>query len=74
LAYDCTTRHGKGKPPETSQRLRAISDPSFGPLPTKCAGKIDLKSTNDYMEDLVPLLDKRAQGRDISGLSAYEQK
>jgi type I restriction enzyme R subunit len=26
------------------------------------------------MEDLVPLLNKRAQGRDISGLSAYEQK
>ena len=25
------------------------------------------------MEDLVPLLNKRAQGRDISGLSAYEQ-
>jgi type I restriction enzyme R subunit len=25
------------------------------------------------MEDLVPMLNKRAQGRDISGLSAYEQ-
>lgn len=25
------------------------------------------------MEDLVPLLKKRAAGRDISGLSAYEQ-
>jgi type I restriction enzyme, R subunit len=25
------------------------------------------------MEDLVPLLNKRAQGREISGLSAYEQ-
>jgi type I restriction enzyme, R subunit len=25
------------------------------------------------MEDLVPVLNKRAQGRDISGLSAYEQ-
>ena len=25
------------------------------------------------MEDLLPLLTKRAQGRDISGLSAYEQ-
>ena len=25
------------------------------------------------MEDLVPLLKKRAQGREISGLSAYEQ-
>src|ERR1035441_10338129 len=26
------------------------------------------------MDDLVPMLNKRAQGRDISGLSAYEQK
>ena len=26
------------------------------------------------MDDLVPLLNKRAQGREISGLSAYEQK
>lgn len=26
------------------------------------------------MDDLVPILNKRAQGRDISGLSAYEQK
>jgi len=26
-----------------------------------------------FMEDLVPLLNKRAQGRNISGLSAYEQ-
>lgn len=25
------------------------------------------------MEDLIPLLHKRAQGREISGLSAYEQ-
>jgi len=25
------------------------------------------------MDDLLPLLTKRAQGRDISGLSAYEQ-
>ena len=25
------------------------------------------------MDDLVPLLKKRAQGRDISGLNAYEQ-
>ena len=25
------------------------------------------------MDDLVPLLRKRAQGRDISGLNAYEQ-
>lgn len=27
----------------------------------------------DLMEDLIPLLHKRAQGRDISGLSTYEQ-
>jgi type I restriction enzyme, R subunit len=27
----------------------------------------------DLMTDLMPLLTKRAQGRDISGLSAYEQ-
>lgn len=27
----------------------------------------------DLMDDLLPLLTKRAQGRDISGLSAYEQ-
>ena len=26
-----------------------------------------------FMDDLLPLLTKRAQGRDISGLSAYEQ-
>jgi len=25
------------------------------------------------MEDLVPVLNKRSQGREISGLSAYEQ-
>ena len=25
------------------------------------------------MDDLVPLLNKRAHGRDISGLNAYEQ-
>jgi hypothetical protein len=27
-----------------------------------------------FMAELHPLLTKRAQGRDISGLSAYEQK
>jgi len=27
----------------------------------------------DLMADLVPLLNKRAHGRDISGLNAYEQ-
>ncbi len=34
---------------------------------TAAAGELAL------MDDLLPLLSKRAQGRDISGLNAYEQ-
>lgn len=35
--------------------------------------KLVREQLGDLMENLHPLLTKRAQGRDISGLRAYEQ-
>ena len=41
--------------------------------PLELGWKDRTKAELALMEDLVPLLNKRAQGREISGLSAYEQ-
>jgi len=41
--------------------------------PLELGWKARTQSELALMEDLHPLLTKRAQGRDISGLSAYEQ-
>ena len=41
--------------------------------PLELGWKARAQSETALMKELVPLLQKRAQGRDISGLSAYEQ-
>lgn len=47
--------------------------PAWEPAPDRSSGVPTLERGNDQMADLHPLLTKRAGGRDISGLSAYEQ-
>ena len=41
--------------------------------PLDLGWKARAQAETALMKELVPLLQKRAQGRDISGLSAYEQ-
>ena len=41
--------------------------------PLELGWKARAQAETALMTELVPLLNKRAQGRDISGLSAYEQ-
>lgn len=41
-------------------------------IPLELGWKVRTKAELALMEDLIPLLKKLAQGRDISGLRAYE--
>ena len=45
----------------------------FGGVVPELASRDHIRRTVALMEDLHPVLTKRAGGRDISGLSAYEQ-